>query len=244
MFPIIIQARLGSNRLPGKVLKPLYQWSVVEIMFQRLNKVFPAHQIIFAIPDDKNNDPLADKLSEIGAHYYRGSETNVYQRFYQVLSNIKCDFFIRLTADCPFICTILLQEGIAIMQRDSVDIVHTSPMVAEGLDFEIINSSAFKKLNQLPLTLLQQEHPTLYLYQHSDIYNIIDFDEPGNDNSSYRITLDEPEDLLLLDNIANHFQSRITDCSWLEIKHFLDNRPELLNLNKNIIRNEGLKFDK
>lgn len=243
MFPIIIQARLGSSRLPGKVIKPICQWSAIEIQFKRLVKIFPVQQIIFAIPDDNNNDALADKIEQMGAQYFRGSEANVYQRFYQILSNFTCNFFIRLTADCPFICVDLLQAGIAKMQNKDVDVVHSSPNVAEGLDFEIIKTEAFQNLSNLPLSALQKEHPTLYFYQHRSAFTIIDFDDQKNDNSKYRITLDEAEDLILLEHIVSYFKERIVDCSWSEIKMFLDNNPELMKINQNIIRNEGLILD-
>lgn len=243
MFPIIIQARLGSSRLPSKVIAPIAKWSAIEIIFKRLMHVFSSQQIFFAIPDDIENNLLADKIAALGAQCIRGPEANVYQRFQQVLADIRCDFFIRLTADCPFICVDLLQAGIAKMQALEVDVVHTSPKVAEGLDFEIVNRLAFQKLSQVALSPLQQEHPTLYFYQNPSLYTIVDFDDNHSDNSMYRITLDEAEDLVLIQHIAGFFNDKILHCSWPEIKVFLDSNPHLLTINQNIIRNQGLILD-
>jgi spore coat polysaccharide biosynthesis protein SpsF (cytidylyltransferase family) len=243
VFHIIIQARLGSTRLPNKVIAPIFQWSAIEIQFKRLCKVFTPEQITFAIPNDTVNDLLAKKLTALGATFIRGSEANVYQRFYQVLAKKKHDFFIRLTADCPLISPNILNQAIGLMELKKYDVIHTAPSVAEGLDFEIINTQVFKSIHSKHLSALQLEHPTLYFYENSLQYNIFDFTDNEEDQSQYRITLDEPEDLHLLNIITEHFKNAIFTQEWPAIKQYLDENPQLLKINQKIIRNEGLKIN-
>jgi spore coat polysaccharide biosynthesis protein SpsF (cytidylyltransferase family) len=241
MFHIIIQARLGSSRLPNKVIAPISHWSAIEIQFKRLCQVFSPTQITYAIPDDKANDQLAKKLSLIGANFIRGHEANLYQRFSAVLKQHQCTFFVRLTADCPLLCAKLLNEAIQLMQTKNFDIIHTAPQIAEGLDFEIINTKRFESISSLQLSKLQLEHPTLFFYENRQHYNILDFTNGKSDDSLYRVTLDEAEDLHLLNIITNHFKSEIFYQEWSMIKEFLDDNPQYLKINHNIIRNEGLK---
>ncbi|MCP4986873.1 MAG: hypothetical protein GY928_12715 [Colwellia sp.] len=243
MFHIIIQARLGSTRLPHKVITPIFQWSAIEIQFKRLCQNFSPEQITFAIPNDSVNDLLASKLAALGANFIRGDEANVYQRFYQALAQKQHTFFIRLTADCPLISGKLLNEAIKLMATNNYDIVHTAPSIAEGLDFEIINTELFKSLHLKQLTALQLEHPTLYFYENALHYNILDFTHNEEDQSKYRITLDEPEDLQLLNLITEHFNNAIFSIEWPAIKQCLDENPTWLAINQNIIRNEGLKIN-
>ena len=99
----LIQARMGSTRLPGKVLKKIKGRSLIEIMLNRLEKSKMIDKIIVASSIENNNDNLEQHVKDLGYYCYRGSENDVLDRFYKAIKNDRCDYVIRLTADCPLI---------------------------------------------------------------------------------------------------------------------------------------------
>lgn len=242
---IIIQARLGSSRLPRKVIKKLGPWTPLEILTGRLLKFFPKEDICFAIPESKNDDELMQLITEFGFKVVRGSENDVYARFCKVLETYPTKSFVRITADCPLISPKHLKEGLELFNSQNLLTLHTGPKIAEGLDFEILNTDLFLSLSEKNLSPLQREHPTLYIYQNKNIHSVYDMNPSGQtDDSIFRVTLDEVADHLLLEKIVHHFQQRIFECSWEEIKEYLTTHPDVYNLNTFIKRNEGLELDK
>lgn len=235
---------MGSSRLPGKVLKPLGAWKAIEIVVLRLLSSWSTESLVFAIPDSVENLPLEDALKSLGVQVFKGSENDVYKRFFDALSNRQNSFFIRITADCPFLSIDLLKRGIEQFEKGNYHIVHTGKSIAEGLDFEIVNTEAFMSLNEKNLTPIQREHPTLYFYQNKIDFKIYDLElEDNADDSNFRITLDEEEDLVLLNQVAVHFGKEILSCEWKDIKNYLNYNNDLMKINSHIERNEGLKID-
>jgi spore coat polysaccharide biosynthesis protein SpsF (cytidylyltransferase family) len=131
-----------------------------------------------------------------------------------------------------------------VFAEKSYQIVHSGPKMAEGLDFEIINTQEFLALSEKNLTILQKEHPTLYFYENKKTYSIFDFEPLDRDDSGFRITLDEKRDLLVLQLIAEHFKDQLVKASWEEIRSFLEKNKSVFNLNSTIERNEGLRLDR
>lgn len=243
-FAIIIQARLGSSRLPDKVIKKIGNLSVIEVLVQRLLTIFPGKMILFAIPETAQNDKLYEAISKMGLKVIRGSEQNVYQRFSQALNEHPCNAFVRITADCPLLSAEFLREGMKIFSEGAYHVVHSGPKMAEGLDFEIIDTNKFLELSKKGLTDLQKEHPTLFFYENKNTYRIFEFEPDNRDDSGFRITLDEERDLLVLESIAEHLKDRLTVATWEEIRAFLVENESVIKLNSDIERNEGLKLDR
>lgn len=239
----IVQARLGSTRLPDKVLKRVGKWTVLEMVFRRLRKVFSEEEIIFAIPDNNQNDLLMKAITQLGSNYIRGDENDVYKRFHKVLESYPCESFIRVTADCPLLSPEILKSALNIYENENYDIVHSGPKLAEGLDFEIINSKIFLSLMNHKLSTIQRQHPTLHFYENKNEYKIFEYEYPDEDDSGIRITLDEKEDLNLLEKLEEHFGESLVHTEWVELKKFLLNNPEIMDINNKIIRNEGLELD-
>lgn len=240
----VIQARLGSSRLPGKVLKPLEAWNPIEILVRRLLQEWPLDNIIFAIPDSPSNIPLESTLKNLGVRIQKGSEVDVYQRFTGAVHSLENSFFIRLTADCPLVSIELIKMGIDKFLHGGYDVVHSGNRVAEGLDFEIIDRAAFLAIGKNKMTELQREHPTLYFYHMRDHYRIFDLEPPNEqDDSKFRITLDEVDDLSLISSIVKYFGENIFTCKWSEIRQYLIENKDLMKINSHIERNEGLKND-
>ncbi|GEM_PF-1668647 len=244
MKKIIIQARIGSSRLPAKVLKDIGGSTSIELIYRRLLTQFSDDELIFAIPDTQENDVLYDFILNIGALCVRGDEDNVYARFCKVLETYPCDTFIRITADCPLIDPIILRKAFEFYESQNFEIVHSGPLMPEGLDFEILAKNIFLSLKKKSMKEIHYQHPTLFFYEAKETYKIHDFHPTKNDDSIFRITLDEKADLVLLQKIAQHFSEDIISLEWEELRNYLINNPQITNLNSQIIRNEGLIIDK
>lgn len=243
-FPIFIQARLGSSRLPGKVLLPLGEYNSLSLMERRLKQVFHAGQIIFLIPENDAENPLETFLIGGNYNFFRGSEEDVFLRFKMALLSLHVDapFFVRLTGDCPFIEPKIILNGIEKFVEKDLDYLRTSPRMPEGLDFEVIRTKTFLGWPEESITKLERMHATYHLYNKRAVLNFADYDL-GEDLSSYRITLDEQNDYELLSLITSHFSEEKSTVSWDCIKEFIDTHPELKKINSQNIRNEGLLLD-
>jgi len=243
---VIIQARMQSSRLPGKVLKKIEDITIIELLYLRLLNIFEKSDIFFAIPDTFEDRELESTILALGANVVKGSHQNVYDRFSKVIALEKnVSSFIRITADCPLLSTSLIKEALFFFNSNNYAIVHSGIKVAEGLDFEIINAVEFLGLKEKKLSEIHLEHPTLYFYENRSEYNIFDF-EPldGCDDSKYRVTLDEELDLIVISQIAKHFNNNLTTVEWSAVRNFLDSNIDIFHINSKIVRNEGLLIHK
>lgn len=219
----IVQARMGSLRLPGKVLMQVEGKPVVWWVLERLRKAKRIDEIVLAIPDTKENDVLEHFAKENNIKYYRGSEGDVLKRYYQAAKQNNVDVVVRITADCPLIDPEVVDTVMAKHLSSSVD--YTSNVVVrsfpKGLDVEVFNFSALKKAHNEAKSNFQREHVTPYFLENPEIFNLQnvaalkDLQNPG-----LRITVDTKEDLDFVRKIAKHFSPR-NDFSALEIVNYV-----------------------
>ena len=157
---IIIQARLGSKRLPNKVLKKINNKSILEIIFERLSKSKRADDIIFAIPKNKQNLKLKNFITKrLKAKIFLGPENNVLKRYFMTAQKFNSDIIVRITSDCPFVDPGIVDQYINILKRNNLDYVynghpHTYP---DGLDVEVFNFKSLKLANKYSKLKIQKE---------------------------------------------------------------------------------------
>jgi spore coat polysaccharide biosynthesis protein SpsF (cytidylyltransferase family) len=241
-FLAIVQARMGSTRLPGKVMelvngKPILQWQLERILRSR-----EIEKLIVAIPDDPQDDPLADFLDRNGYFFFRGSLNDVFQRFIDVLSVEQPLNFVRITADCPFIMPQILDSMILEFQTLKVDYMSNAleQTFPDGLDLEIVNTEAFFKLQALDISLEEREHVTLGLYRRNHLFKISPYLSDINLGSE-RWTLDYPEDLNFVSRVYDVFKGRETEFNFKEVINLLAETPEIRNELTNDLRNIALR---
>ena len=202
----IIQARMGSSRLPGKVLLPLAGKPVIEHVINRVSasKAFAA--VVVATTDRTIDDPLAERAAAFGAMVVRGDENDVLSRFAKAASVARADVIMRITADCPLIDPDVLAQMVDRFREGDVDfvtncVVRTFP---RGLDAELFSGAALDIMQARATTPAQREHVTPYLYQHPNRFRIVNH-AGANDHSDYRLTLDTDMDLALLQRLFGAF---------------------------------------
>ncbi len=238
----IIQARMASTRLPGKVLKELPVGSGISVLAQvirRAKKSKSVQKIIIATTANKIDDKIVAIAKKENVGYFRGSEQNVLSRYYLAAQENKLDQVIRITSDCPCIDYEILDEIVGKHIKSHAD--YTSNTVLRtfprGLDAEVMKFSALRQAYLMSRQPHEKEHVTPYIYEHPEIFKIENFPaRPAiRKYASVRLTLDTNEDYLLLceifDGLYNNPYFKISD-----IIRLFRQKPQLLLINKNVVQ--------
>lgn len=234
----LLQARMGSVRLPNKVMLPIMGVPLIELMLSRLAKVKEIDQIVVATGTGKENDPLAEHVKNIGFNVFRGSEDDVLARFYEASLKFKADAYIRVTGDCPLIDPQLVSDVINKYKESNVDYISNAinPKYPDGLDTEIFSAAALKRSFEEAEERYEREHVTPYI-RESGKFKCVSV-EGEIDYSENRWTVDEPADFKLIEKIFEHF-GKGNLFSWNDVLRFKNENPKVFLINEHIKRNEG-----
>jgi len=239
----IVQARMGSTRLPGKVMKQIGQNTIIGLLLKRLSLSKRIDKIVLATSIEENNNPLVEHVSEMGFAFEQGSEDDVLERFYCAAKSHDADVIVRITGDCPFVDAELVDQTIDVFQSSSSDYVSNSnpPSFPDGLDVEIFSIAALKKAHLEATSVYDREHVTPYL-RNNDQFKV-DSVQGSVNFAKLRWTLDEPEDFHVIKSVFDHFKPNIY-FSWIDILALQKSNPNLFEINQNITRNEGVSMGK
>jgi len=242
MIGVIIQARVGSSRLPKKVLRPILGKTALEREIERVKKSTLCQKIILAIPEDKSDDILEKVAKKAGVLVFRGSQDDVLDRFYQAAKVFNLKDIVRLTGDCPLFDWEICDEVISFYLKNKFDYVSNvrPPTFPDGLDIEVFSFKALEKMWQNAKLKSEREHVTPYIASHPEIFKIGNLVRNGNDLSGLRLTLDEQKDLVLIRKIYKALYKKKRYFGLEDTLKFLSQNSELLKINKKIQRNEGL----
>lgn len=238
---IVTQARLGSTRLPGKVMLKVEGDELLRIHLDRLKKSKLAEKVLVATTTNEQDQLIADKANEWGMECYRGSEDDVLDRFYQAVKDDKPKWVVRVTSDCPLLDPKLIDAVIAFAQVNDIDycaniIIENYP---DGQDVEVFKFDALEKAWKEAKTRSDREHVTPYIRNNTDIkggalFKGLNF-PAQEDHSSIRMTVDEPRDFELMEALI---KEKGTSCTWKEYVACII-ESKLYELNSSIQRNEG-----
>ena len=212
----IVQARMGSSRLPGKVMKKIVGKPVIELLLKRLALSAEIDQIVVATSKDHKNKKLIKHVTNLGFECHVGSEDDVLGRVYDAAKSNCAEVVIRITGDCPLIDPVLVDSIVKEFKTSNHHYISNinPPSYPDGLDIEVFSFSALERAHKESKTNFEREHVTPFI-RNSGIFKIKNF-ESNNDFSSLRWTLDEPEDFIVIDKIFNHFKPDI-HFSWVDI---------------------------
>jgi spore coat polysaccharide biosynthesis protein SpsF len=177
---VIVQARMGARRLPGKMLLPLHGFPIVEWVFRRVKKAKLIHNVIFAIPDTEDNDILNAYLEKIGAMVCRGSEEDVIERFYFAAKNVKASHIVRVCADNPFIAGAEIDQLVQFYFKSSCDYAYNhipkNNCYPDGIGAEIVSFQVLKSINDQVKDPRQREHIFNFIWDNPGEFKILTFD--------------------------------------------------------------------
>lgn len=234
----IVQARMGSTRLPNKVMKLINGRPMIGILLARLARAKLVDKIIVATSDDIKNSPLEEYVKSIGYEVYRGKEDDVLDRYYQAAKRASADWVVRITGDCPIVDPGLVDRVIqeSLLSGAAYFSNTDPPSFPDGLDIEVFSFKALEEAWKNAIEPFDREHVTPYLKSSKNFINVNYCCE--HNYSAERWTVDEPEDFLVIQSIFSHFSPR-DDFSWQEILRLSHEKPELFVLNKHHLRNQG-----
>ncbi len=233
----IVQARVGSKRLPKKVLKPILGRPMIELLLLRLSKSKELNDIIVAASEEDKNKKLHLVVEALGFKCFKGSEKNVLKRFYDTAKSLNADIIVRITADCPLVDPKIVDECIHRFRELKVDYLSNinPPTYPDGLDVEVMSIASLEQANIEVNTNYDKEHVTSYIRNSGKFKQ---FSIMHSENlSQNRWTVDNQEDLDVVKNIFEHFNPNI-HFSWQKILGLKNIRPELFLANKKSINSK------
>ncbi|MDD4611359.1 MAG: glycosyltransferase family protein [Patescibacteria group bacterium] len=238
----IIQARYGSTRLPGKVLLPLGGKTVIEQVISRVNQAKKIDKIILATTTKEEDDALEQICLKAGIDYFRGSEDDVLDRYYQAAKKFEAKNIIRITGDCPLLDPEIVDKIINIYKESGVDYATNviPPTFPDGLDAEIFSFSILEKAWHETSLASQREHVTIYFWQNQGIFKQKHLNN-GIDLSTRRWVLDNPEDYEFMKQVFAKLYPVKPNFRLNDLLKFFTDNPEIEKINNKIARNEGLK---
>lgn len=203
MIGAIIQARMNSERFPGKVLHEIQGKPMLQYLLERVGRCRSLEAIVVATSQEKQDDPIANFCQSRGVHCYRGALMNVANRFKQVLERYPFDAFVRISGDSPLLDQRLIDKAVAIFQQGRFDMVtnilqRTYP---RGQSVEVLNSAVFKSAYPLLTDMEAQEHVTKYFYSHKERFKIFNF-KWERDCREINLAVDTQSDMDLVTQIT------------------------------------------
>lgn len=236
---LIIQARMGSTRLPGKVLKKIKGHSLLELQQMRIQPSRLVDKIIIATTTQVEDDAIASFCKEQGIAYYRGSDWDVLDRYYHAAINYKPENVIRVTSDCPlhhhtvidFVIEQYLESGKDYFSNSN----HEPDFLEDGFDVEVFSFRALETAWKEAKLLSEREHVTPYI-KNSGQFNC--GWKKFNKDYHFKLSVDSENDFRVAEAIFSVFDP-VTDFDMPAILQLLTSRPEILELNKDSVINSG-----
>ena len=237
----VVQARMGSVRLPGKVLMPIGGVPAIDLLLKRVRKAKTLEEVIVATSSSKKDDVLAHHLKDQGISFFRGDENDVLSRFVEINSLTQPDVIVRLTGDCPFVDPTLVDSVVKELTAQAADYSSNvePPTFPHGFDVEAFTREMLEWTQNHSEPERAMEHVTTLMRQTSSIKRVNL--TSGGEYSHIRVTLDNSEDLLVIQNIASRV-SNMLDFGWNEVVDLYESNPELFEANsKLIVRGQRIK---
>lgn len=238
---IISQARYESTRLPGKVMKKVKDKPLLWYLIKRLQQVKTPNKIVIATTTLPENKVIIDFVKSMKVDYYAGSEYDVLDRYYQTSKSFNGDVIVRITSDCPLIDPELIDQCLEEFFKGNYVYFSNGhpPTYPDGYDIEIFSFKALETAWKEAKLPSEREHVTQYIVKHNERF------PKGNleneiDLSNYRLTVDTPEDFKLISIIIEHFYDNWTEITLGDVMKFLNDNPELVEINAMYEYNEGL----
>jgi len=237
---LIVQARMGSTRLPGKILMPLKGKPMLGWQLERLKRAKELDQIILATTDTKGDDAVAALGETCGVTVFRGDEDDVLDRYYRAAKEAGADIIVRVTGDCPLTDPAVVDEVVRHFRSANVDYTKHPENYPEGLDTEVFSFDALERVWREAKLPSEREHVTPFIRNHPELFRV---DAPWTSGDisrpTYHWSVDTANDFKFIEAICEHMD---TDTfSMRDVIALLERHPEFLEINKGGTGYEGLE---
>ena len=232
----IVQARMGSSRLPNKVLMDLGGATVLDRVLNRLRRAQLIGDVVVATTTGLQDQAIVAHCASNGSAVFRGSEEDVLDRYYYAAQQADADVIVRITSDCPVIDPEVTDATIQAFLDQQADYASNvlERSYPRGLDTEVVRFKTLQHAWQEAREPYQREHVTPYIYENPLKFKLHGIKQDV-DCSHHRWTLDTPDDLKFLRALYASLGNR-DDFSWLDALRIVNQRPELAEMNRHVIQ--------
>ncbi len=243
----IIQARMSSSRLPGKVLLDIAGQPMLARVLERARRAKTVDDVMVATTNEATDDPIAAMCSERGYPVYRGSMFDVLDRYYMAARQAQADIIVRVTADCPVIDPAVIDQTVEALHANAADFAcnrlpppwkRTWPI---GLDTEVCSFNGLERAWNEATLPYEREHVMPYFYDQEGRFKVVVVDHDP-DYGAQRWTVDTAEDLQLLREIFARFAGK-NDFTWEDVLHLVEREPHLALINAGVRHKIGTEVD-
>jgi spore coat polysaccharide biosynthesis protein SpsF len=240
----IVQARMASTRLPGKVLLPLGQASVLDHVLTRCQAIAGVDVVVCAIPETPDCLPLAEAAEKLGAVVFKGSQDDVLARYYGAAKSVSADVILRVTSDCPMIDPQVCADVLALVTGGGADFAcnNMPPSWPHGLDCEAVTFAWLERAMLEAEKKFEREHVMPWIRNHAEVKKA-NFPGPGGGIENHRWTLDNASDYEFLCQLWKRLPSNGADDWGYQVPlRIVEAEPVLATINGGQDRHEGLKI--
>ena len=237
----ILQARVSSKRLPGKVLLPILGRPMLALHLERVQRARTLTQLVVATSVDASDDPIEELCSGEGVACFRGSLDDVLDRYHSAVTRYAPEHVVRLTGDCPLADPEIIDAVVLFHRTGGFDYTSSDldPTFPDGLDVEVVRASVLDAAWREARLRSEREHVTLWVYSRPDRFRMGSFRE-HEDLSWMRWTVDEPEDYAFVSRVFERLYAKNPGFGMADVLALLEREPGLGAINQGIRRNEGL----
>ncbi|WP_150271182.1 cytidylyltransferase domain-containing protein [Paenibacillus tepidiphilus] len=234
----IIQARMLSTRLPGKIMKQVVNKPLLEYQINQLRRAKTIDQLVIATTTNAAEQPIIDLCTRLSVDYFRGPEEDVLSRYYEAACHYGAETVVRLTSDCPLLDPAVVDEAVSefLSNPEAYDYVSNTleRTYPRGYDVEVFSMKVLEQAYKHAAQPAEREHVTPYLYQHPELFRLGQVKQV-NDFSSYRITVDTKEDFELIARLITALSGKGTEQFTLDaVVSILQEHPEWASINAHI----------
>ncbi|PKL42491.1 MAG: hypothetical protein CVV41_13140 [Candidatus Riflebacteria bacterium HGW-Riflebacteria-1] len=229
---VVIQARMGSSRLPGKTMLDLGGRPVIYHVVSRCRAALAVDRVVVAIPDLPIDDRLEQWCKDNDVYCVRGSAEDVLSRYVKALDAFPCTTLVRITADCPLVDPGMLDSLLSLHEALGNDYTSnvSPPNFPKGLDIEVVDADVLRRVGSIAEQKSHREHVTLYVREKTGEFKMSGMSY-GLNMPAVRLTLDNNDDYLALQKIFALLASERPLCSMYEVLRLLQQHPEILAIN-------------
>lgn len=237
----VLQARMSSSRLPGKVLAPIEGAPMIIRQLERIRRSRLIEKVVVATSNDSSDDVLVSFLESRDIECFRGELSDVLARYMGVLQELDPRVVVRLTADCPLTSASVIDQVISQFLAADVDYASNtlSPTYPDGLDVEVMRTNALRWLHDHSIDNFEREHVTLGIYRRPEKFKLLNVSD-SRDNSELRWTVDEPADLEFVRWVYSELYETNPQFEYEDILSLLESEPDKKRTNAHAARNAAL----
>lgn len=228
----IIEARMTSSRLPGKVLMESCGRPMLQHMIERLKRSKELDDVVVATTINADDDPIVALCGKLECHFYRGSEEDVLLRVLEAAEAYHADLIIETTGDCPLIDWRHIDYLVKKYQENEFDFVSncTERTFPDGFDIRVFSTKALRKVSEMTSDPLDREHVAVFFPKHTELFKCYNWKAENEENrSDIEVTLDEIGDYKLLNAVLEGLYKNNPEFSCTDVIKYIDNHKELLN---------------